>query len=126
LFRSSCECCRMHLAPPDFASTSTTITIQAETTPSATNLLKILCHQLSNRPPTGSENDNYLPADASPYFIFGSSAMFFSDGVFNHSKPSHVEALPLHCIHASTRLCCSSPATCPSAAIKDLEVGTLL
>jgi hypothetical protein len=89
----------MHQETPAF--TSTIITSQAALSPSTTPLLKILRHRFGSEPPTGTEEDGYILADASFYFIFGPSAMFFFDGVFCHFKPMHVEAFPLHCIHAS-------------------------
>jgi hypothetical protein len=59
---------------------------------------KFLRHRLGSKPPTGAEDDDFLPADASFYHILGSSVMFPLNGIFNHYKPTLDEALPHHCI----------------------------
>jgi hypothetical protein len=94
-----CHYRRTHQETPVF--TSTIVTSQATATPYATPLLKILRHRFGSEPPTGTEDDGYILADASFCFIFGPSATFFFHEVFCHFKSTHVEALPLHYIHAS-------------------------
>jgi hypothetical protein len=66
---------------------------------SASCPLKLLRHRLGSEPPTGSEDDDLLHADAGFNLIFGTSAMHYPDGVFNHFKPTLAEVLPLHCNH---------------------------
>jgi hypothetical protein len=67
-----------------------------------TSPLEILYHRLGSEPPTGFEDGDFIPIDASFNIIFGSPVMFPFDGVFSHLKPMHGEALPHHCNLAST------------------------
>jgi hypothetical protein len=60
--------------------------------------MRIYSHRLNSEPPTGIEDDSHLLTDASINIIFGSSVMFFLDGIFSHYKPTHGEALPHHCV----------------------------
>jgi hypothetical protein len=62
---------------------------------------RIYRHRPNNEPPTNIEDDSHLLTDAGINIIFGSSVMFFLDGIFRHYKPTHGEALPHHCTTAS-------------------------
>jgi hypothetical protein len=84
-----------------YASASAIITNQATTSPLQRIRSRSYAIGSAASLPPVLKTKIFDNANASIIFTFGSFAKFLFDGVFGPSKPTHVEAPPHHCIHAS-------------------------